>query len=78
MKRIVGWIMMLIALIASVIMGAYFFGIAEILLMVLSSFLACAWIGVAIALINSGNYKKGTDNEEVDKTESEVQDADSN
>lgn len=64
MKRIIGWIMMLITLIAMGIMGAYFIGIAKILLMVLSSFLASAWIGVAIVLINSVDYKKGTDNEE--------------
>lgn len=64
MKRIIGWIMMLIILIAVVIMYAHLLGIAQTLLMFLMFFLSCAWIGVAIVLIESSDDKKETDDEE--------------
>ena len=64
MKRVIGWMMMLIALIAVVIMYAYCIGIVQTLLMFLAIFLSCAWVAVANVLIKSGNDKKGTDNEE--------------
>jgi glucan phosphoethanolaminetransferase (alkaline phosphatase superfamily) len=69
MKRIVGWIMMLIALIIILIIYAPLIGIAQTLLMLLEVFLSCAWVGVAVVLINSGNYKKGTDNEKEEVSE---------
>ena len=58
MKRIIGWIMMLIILIAAVIMYAHLLGIAQTLLMFLTFFLSCVWVGVAIALIKSSDDKK--------------------
>ena len=64
MKRVIGWMMMLIALIAVVVMYAHLMGIAQTLLMFLILFLSWAWIVVATVLIKSGNDKKGTDNEE--------------
>lgn len=64
MKRIVGWIMIIIALIAVVVMYAHLLGIVQTLLMFLTLFLSCVWIVVAEVLIKSGNDKKGTDDEE--------------
>lgn len=64
MKRVIGWMMMLIALITVVVMYAHLMGIAQTLLMFLILFLSWAWIVVATVLIKSGNDKKGTDNEE--------------
>ena len=64
MKRVIGWMMMLIALITVVVMYAHLMGIAQTLLMFLILFLSWAWLVVATVLIKSGNDKKGTDNEE--------------
>ena len=57
MKRIVGWIMILMLLIVAVIMYAHVLGIVQTLLMFLVIFLTCVWVAVATVLINSGNGK---------------------
>lgn len=71
MKRIIGWIMILVISIAAVIMYAYVLGIVQTLLMFLAIILSGAWVTVAIALIDSGNGKKGTDNREEKESEEE-------